>query len=281
MASHNAIFPHCGARLVPLPAALYNETRFPAAFFYGHRYDPAALRWFLLGTQYRSPVNYSTRALEEASDRVFYLLQALVDADAALANAPLPPPPPAVAAPAGEAGAGQAAAARAAKEAAAAAAAAAPAAAFLAAVEAALADDLNTPVVLAEAQALLKVVNELLPVQGKAAKAKAKQPAARAAGLKAAVRALRGALGGILGLPVAPAEASEALRGLRACALARAGMDESSLAERLAARVAARAAKDYAQSDLIRVELAARGIGLMDGGDGTGWRPVMVISSSD
>jgi cysteinyl-tRNA synthetase len=38
-------------------------------------YHPLALRWFLLGTHYRSPVNYSKRQLELASDRIFYLYQ--------------------------------------------------------------------------------------------------------------------------------------------------------------------------------------------------------------
>ena len=29
------------------------------------QYHPAALRWFLVGTQYRQPINYTQRALEE------------------------------------------------------------------------------------------------------------------------------------------------------------------------------------------------------------------------
>ena len=29
------------------------------------RYHPAALRWFLVNTQYRQPINYTQRALEE------------------------------------------------------------------------------------------------------------------------------------------------------------------------------------------------------------------------
>ena len=31
------------------------------------RYHPRALRWFLVNTQYRQPINYTQRALEEAS----------------------------------------------------------------------------------------------------------------------------------------------------------------------------------------------------------------------
>jgi cysteinyl-tRNA synthetase len=52
------------------------------------RYAPSALRLLLLSTHYRSAINYSTRALDEASDRMFYTYQALADADEALAGAP-------------------------------------------------------------------------------------------------------------------------------------------------------------------------------------------------
>jgi cysteinyl-tRNA synthetase len=38
------------------------------------------------------------------------------------------------------------------------------------------------------------------------------------------------------------------------------------------ARVAARAAKDWAQSDALRNELAARGVLLEDGASGSTWR---------
>lgn len=31
------------------------------------QYHPAALRWFLVNTQYRQPINYTQRALEEVS----------------------------------------------------------------------------------------------------------------------------------------------------------------------------------------------------------------------
>lgn len=48
------------------------------------------------------------------------------------------------------------------------------------------------------------------------------------------------------------------------------------LTARFHERAAARNAKDYARSDQIRLELAAVGIALMDGGDGTLWRPVAV-----
>lgn len=38
-------------------------------------YHPLALRLFLIGTHYRSPINYSVVQLESASERIFYIYQ--------------------------------------------------------------------------------------------------------------------------------------------------------------------------------------------------------------
>jgi hypothetical protein len=48
------------------------------------RYHPLALRWFLVSTHYRQQVNYTQRALEEASDRLYYVYQAVLDVAQAL-----------------------------------------------------------------------------------------------------------------------------------------------------------------------------------------------------
>lgn len=49
-------------------------------------YHPLALRLFLLGTHYRSPVNYSDVQLESASDRLFYIYQTLRDCEDVLSQ---------------------------------------------------------------------------------------------------------------------------------------------------------------------------------------------------
>lgn len=113
-----------------------------------------ALRLMLLGTHYRAAINYTQRALEEASDRIYYIYQTLADADAvvaadpdALTGAVAPPAPakgkkPAPPGPAEEA--------------------LAAAATLHDAVVAALDDDLNTPQALAALSAPLKCANDLL-----------------------------------------------------------------------------------------------------------------------
>jgi cysteinyl-tRNA synthetase len=122
-------------------------------------YHPAALRWFLVSSQYRTPLNYTQRGLDEASDRVYYVYQTLDDAAALLAGA-------------GEPGA---AALKAAAEAVTPAAAAALAAAgdaaaaagssgvdVVAAVLSGLCDDLNTPQSVSALSAPLKSLNDLM-----------------------------------------------------------------------------------------------------------------------
>ena len=55
--------------------------------------------------------------------------------------------------------------------------------------------------------------------------------------------------------------------------LGRVGLTEADVAARIAARAAARAAKDFAAGDAVRVELAAKGVVIMDTPEGTTWRP--------
>ena len=65
-----------------LALACYRQAG-PAAVFgwYGTAAAAFALRLWLVSTHYRSPVNYTQRALEEASERAYYIYQAVRNAD--------------------------------------------------------------------------------------------------------------------------------------------------------------------------------------------------------
>ncbi|MCA8886586.1 MAG: cysteine--tRNA ligase, partial [Hyphomonadaceae bacterium] len=117
-----------------------------------------------------------------------------------------------------------------------------PPAAFLAA----LADDLNTPEAIAELYALATAANI------------AKKPAeqAKAKGELLAAAALFGVL------------QDDPEHWFRASF----GEEAAEIDRLVAERVAARAAKDYAQSDKLRDDLAARGVEVMDSASGSTWR---------
>ncbi len=117
------------------------------------------------------------------------------------------------------------------------------------AVEVALADDLNTPLALASLHHLASTANEAL-----------------AKGDAAALPHLKGRIleaGALLGLLQAEPEA-----------WFRAGseLDAAAIEAAIAARLAARQTKNWAEADRIRKDLADQGILLEDGPQGTTWR---------
>ncbi|MCC7166901.1 MAG: cysteine--tRNA ligase [Rhodospirillales bacterium] len=122
-----------------------------------------------------------------------------------------------------------------------------PAAQPPAEILAALEDDLNTPQALAALHERATLVN------------KATDPAQKAA----LARDLK-AGGEVLGLLQQNPEAWLKSGG--------AGLDEAAIEAAIAARLAARKAKNFAEADRIRDELAAQGIRIEDGAGGTSWR---------
>jgi cysteinyl-tRNA synthetase len=114
--------------------------------------------------------------------------------------------------------------------------------------EQALADDLNTPLALASLHYLVSAANEAL-----------------AAGDDAALPHLKArilAAGAVLGL--LQQDAAAWFRG--------GGDDSARIEAAIAARLAARKEKNWAEADRIRKELADQGILLEDGPQGTTWR---------
>ena len=174
-------------------------------------YHPLAYRLMCLQAHYRSELEFSWDGLAAALTRLKRLVMAVANLRAQAAT------------PAAEAGVRFAP--------------------FMERFEAALSDDLNTPVALTvlEEVAALKKVD---------------------AGEKLAALA---AMDAVLGLNLLELDRAE----LRVCPKA-AEITEGEIEQILAARKEARAAKDFARSDALRDELAARGVDAMDG-DPLGW----------
>jgi cysteinyl-tRNA synthetase len=120
-------------------------------------------------------------------------------------------------------------------------------------------DDFNTAEGLAVLQSLARELNT----------AKGRGDAAAAAGLAAELRALAGVLGL---LTHEPGEWLAARSDLTAGEEASEGLTDAQIGALIDKRRAARQSKDWAESDRIRDELAARGVILEDAAGGTTWR---------
>jgi cysteinyl-tRNA synthetase len=181
--------------------------------------DPEVLRFFLLSSHYRGPINYSEAQLTQADETLLGLYRALADQGAAIA--PAPGAMPSVAEMRGR-------------------------------FDAAMDDDFNTPEALAVMQGAARDLNT----------AKAAGRNEDAAALAAALRDM----GGVLGLLQQPP--SEYLKR----GVGEARLSDSQIDTLIEARRAARAMKNFAESDRIRDVLASAGIALEDKPDGaTGW----------
>ena len=180
-------------------------------------HDPEAIRYFLLSSHYRAPVNYSEDNLRQARaglDRLYTALRSVK---------------PARSVDEGEAEQR-----------------------FRDAMD----DDFNTPEAFAVLQSLARDLNT--------AKAAGRSDEAQVL----AARLVR--LGGVLGLLQSDAEAW--FKQATGREQARHALTDAQIDELIAARTAARKAKDWAESDRVRDRLAAAGVVLEDGPKGTTWR---------
>jgi cysteinyl-tRNA synthetase len=175
--------------------------------------DAEVLRFFLLSSHYRGPINYSSAQLAQADETLLGLYRALKDA--ALGGA--------------------------------------VDAEWMGKFRSAMDDDFNTPEALAVVQGVARELNQ----------AKAAGSAARTAGAAATLRAM-GAMFGVL-----RQDPDAYLKRSVGDKL----MSDTDIEALLAARRAARAAKNFTESDRIRDQLTAAGILLDDKAGGvTEWR---------
>lgn len=117
-------------------------------------------------------------------------------------------------------------------------------------------DDFNTSRVIGEFATAFKTLNERVA---------AKDDAAEIAALLKALRKL----GAILGLFTRDPQQVE--RDLKALKTSQSGVDAAAVEALIAKRIAARAARDFAQADAIRKELDEMGVVIMDSKAGTTW----------
>lgn len=175
------------------------------------KYQPEVVRYLLVSSHYRSPINYAEDSLREAKgalERFYHALKGL----------------PTVAPVGGED--------------------------FVVRFGAAMDDDFNSPEACAVLFELAREINRLRDTD-----------TAAAAGLAARLRELGSVLGVLQLEPEAFLQAG-----------AEGKVNAADVEALIAARLAARAAKNWAESDRIRDQLTAMGVVLEDGKGGTTWR---------
>jgi cysteinyl-tRNA synthetase len=130
-------------------------------------------------------------------------------------------------------------------------------------VREALADDFNTPVVIASLGEAAKLANKLLD-EGKGIDKQVRRRTL--VGIAHALREIGTAVGILGSSPV------EFLHGRRERMVKRKSIDVAAVIGALEARATARTAKDFARADELRRQLTALGVELLDTPGGTDWR---------
>jgi cysteinyl-tRNA synthetase len=195
------------------------------------KFDPQALRYFLLTTHYRSPINFSDAALRDAEGRVRYIYQTLARLEKAVQPGPSEPPH---------------------RE------------SWVSDIEArftaAMDDDFNTAKVLGDLSDVFRLVNDTLD------KPQASDVDQRT--LRAVQKALA-LVGGVLGLWDESPDG--VLGRMEARRQAERGVDAKQVEQLLQERAEARRKKDFARADAIRQQLSQMGVSIKDGPSGTTW----------
>jgi cysteinyl-tRNA synthetase len=201
------------------------------------KFSGEALRYFLLTTHYRQPINFSDHPLVEAEARIGYLYETLDRVDRSVAEGNVAAQPLPVR---DELGVPQR-------------------------LHLALCDDLNTPQVLGLLADVLRAANALVD-HPPASKGERKRVAATLASLRTDLEPL------LAVLAIGREEPAEWLRSRRDRRAAERGLDLDAVAARIAARSVAKGARDYVAADAIRAELHDLGVTLFDRREGTEWQ---------
>ena len=209
-------------------------------------YAPDALRLFLLSHHYRSPVDFSLQTMGESGAALDRFYSALLGIQDFLAGRTDPPTLNPEALKGADRELYQKISSTREN--------------FLAA----MGDDFNTALALGYLHDLTRALNRVLADKGLR-----KSPAAP--GLLSQGKDCLLASGKVLGLFQQTPE--EYFAGQRGRFLAKKGLKEEDIRERIARREAARKEKNWARADEIRKEAAAMGVALEDGPRGTIWRP--------
>ncbi|MDG5469484.1 cysteine--tRNA ligase [Deltaproteobacteria bacterium IMCC39524] len=205
-------------------------------------YDAEVVRFFILTAHYRSPIDFSDQNLEESRHGLTRFYEALAQLDKGLAKADKGVPQGAVPESLAE-----------------------PVARLTQLEErfrAAMDDDFNTALAIGHMFDAVRAINRIL--------AEENTPQGRLQEILGRGRDDLLRLGEVLGLFVS--EPSAWLARSAQEGLAESGLSAEEIESLIVERRDARANKDFARSDQIRDDLAAKGIQLLDGPEGTTWK---------
>ncbi len=200
------------------------------------KFDGQTIRFYLLTTHYRSPINFSDVALSEAEARLKYLCETQARLNKRIEGKEIPC----------EGGFREQWVET-----------------IMSRFDDTMSDDFNTAKAIGDLSDVFKLVNEVID-----------KPGDEATDLRTlgAIQTALAQVGKVLGVLLEdPNEVLERIAGRRQ---SQAGVDSTLIEQLIADRVAARTARDFQRADEIRDELAAMGVILKDQGGQTTWELV-------